>query len=198
MKKYFLALVFVLVLPFMLSAKENNAIRYKRFAVGTYFSNSYATGNWANYVKTSLGGGITVEYTLPLKINSFDLGVSLKSEFDALIPVSNGVLGSAFDIVVLPGAFLRYPFDFNKVTFALVPEVSYGFVMHNLKGRDNSSVSGVYLDQMISISAGMRLTVSSIKKLEFEAAPLCLICLEKSNILIQPGYRIGALYHFTK
>lgn len=198
MKKCFFALVFLLVLPFLLSAKETDPIRYKGFAVGAYFSNTYATGDWAKFVKTGIGCGLSVEYTLPVKVDSFDIGVSLKSEFDTLIPVSNGVLESAFDFIVLPGAFLRFPFDFNKVTFALVPEVSYGFVMHNLKGRASNSVSGVYLDQMISIAAGMRLTVTSIKNFEFEATPLCLIVLEKSSMLIQPGYRIGALYHFSK
>ena len=188
MKKCFCALVFVLVLPFMLSA----------VSVGAYFSNSYATGDWAKFVKTGVGGGLSVEYTLPFKISSFDMGLSLRSEFDVLVPSANGVVESAFDVIVLPGAFLRFPFDFDKVTFALVPEVSYGFVMHNLKGRANSSVNGLYVDQMISITAGIRLSVSSIKNLDFEASPLCLIEFEKSNILIQPGYRLGVLYNFSK
>ena len=198
MKKYFLVLVAALVLPLMLSAKENEATRYEGLAVGAYFSNSYAAGDWSKYVVAGIGGGVSAEYTLPFEISVFDIGISLRAEYDALLPAKDSVVESAFDIMILPGAFLRFPIFLDGVTAAFVPEVSYGLVMHNLKGKYNSDIDGFYTDQLISIATGLRLSVPKLEALEVEVSPMCLLGFEKSGVLLQPGFRAGALWHFSK
>ena len=198
MKKSFLVLVAALVLPFMLSAKENETTRYEGLALGAYFSNSYAAGDWSKYVVAGIGGGVTAEYTLPLELSLFDLGISLRAEYDALLPAKDSIVESAFDIIVLPGAFLRFPIYLEGVTAAFVPEVSYGVVMHNLKGKDKADIDGLYTDQLLSIATGIRLSVPKLEQLEVEVSPLCLLGFEKNGVLVQPGFRAGALWHLAK
>lgn len=198
MKKFFVILAAAFLLPFMLTSNENEATRYEGFAVGAYFSNSYAAGDWAKYVTAGIGGGLTAEYTLPVEISLFDIGITVRAEYDALLPASDSIVESGFDLMILPGAFLRFPIYLDGVTAAFVPEVSYGVVMHNLKGKDKADIDGLYTDQLLSIATGIRLSVPKLEQLEVEVSPLCLLGFEKSGVLVQPGFRAGALWHLAK
>lgn len=200
MKKLWLVLAAVLLLPFAAVSQESQEaelVRYEGFAIGAYFQNSYSLGKWAEHVNSSVGGGVSGEYTF-IQFPIFDLGFSARLEIDALIPQSNGLIKSATDFTLLPGAYLRIPFSAGKFSANFVPEFAYGLVIHNVTGVDKTDISGLYTDQVCLIAAGLRLTIPKLEQLEVELSPLCMFDFEQEHVIFQAGFRIGALWHLKK
>ena len=200
MKKLWLVLAAVLLLPFAAVSQESQDGEngsYKGFALGGYFQNSYSAGKWAEHTKSSIGGGVSVEYTF-IQFPIFDLCFSLRTEFDSLVPNPNGYIASATDFSLLPGAFLRIPFSIGNLSAGFVPEFAYGLVFHNVKGVEKADIDGLYTDQVCLIAAGLRIAIPKLEQLEVELAPLCMFDFEKEHVIFQAGFRLGALWHLKK
>ena len=179
--------------------KENikiDLIRYKGLAFGPYFKADFATGKWQKYISSAIGGGLSAEYTFPLNLTIFDFGVTLKSDAEVYIP-KNNLVKSGFDITVSAGAFIRLPFALGNLTAAFEPELLYGMVFHNLKTEELENVASLYTDQFLCLSAGLRLTIPKLELLEAEVAPQFTLTMENSNVILEPGLRIGAIWHLA-
>ena len=176
---------------------EKKKIRYKGLAFGAYGKAAFATGDWADYVTAAIGGGGGVEYTLPLNLSALDVGFSLRGECLALLPKSGGVVKSGLDFSVLPGVFVRIPFLVGSATAAFQPELSYGVVIHSINSDNTDMVESLYTDQVLCFSAGFRLSIPKAEKLEIELAPQCSAIFEKSDVIFQPGLRLGAVWHLA-
>ena len=66
---------------------------------------------------------------------------------------------------------------------------------HSLNA-DAEDVASFYADQILCLSAGLRLSLPKLEKLELELAPQCSVILEQSDVIFQPGVRFGAIWHF--
>ena len=201
MKKFWLVLAAVLLLPFAAVSQESQEaelVRYEGFAVGAYFSNSYATGKWAKHISSSIGGGINGEYTLPFEFSTFDLGAALNAEIASLIPNETGNIETATDISVLPGVFIRVPFTIGKITMSFNPELCYGLIFHKIQGKDDAIPSGIFSDQIFFASLGIRVCIPKFENMEFELTPAYQFAFETSGILFQAGFRTGLIWHFSQ
>ena len=174
---------------------EVEKIRYRGFALEGHFKGSFVTGELAEYITAALGGGAGIEYTLPLDLPVLDIGFSTRAEAQALLPKTDSLVKGGCDITVSAGAFVRIPFLLGKVTAAFQPELSYGLVLHSIKA-DDEDVGSLYADQIICLSAGLRVSMPKLEKLELELAPQCSAIFEKSDFIFQPGLRFGAVWHF--
>ena len=170
-------------------------IRYRGLALGAYFKGSFVTGELAEYITAALGGGAGVEYTLPLDLPVMDIGLSVRAEAQGYLPAKGSIIKGGCDITVGAGAFLRIPFLLGNATAAFQPELLYGVVLHSLNA-DDEAVGSLYTDQIICLSAGLRLSMPKLEKLEIELAPQCTVITESTDVIWQPGVRLGAVWHF--
>ena len=175
--------------------EEVQKIRYRGLALGAYFKGSFVTGELAEYITAALGGGAGVEYTLPLDLPVMDIGLSVRAEAQGLLPAKGSIVKGGCDITVGAGAFLRIPFLLGNATAAFQPELLYGVVLHSLNA-DDEAVGSLYTDQIICLSAGLRLSIPKLEKLEIELAPQCTVITESTDVIWQPGVRLGAVWHF--
>ena len=175
--------------------EEVQKIRYRGFAAGAYFKGSFVTGELAQYITAALGGGAGVEYTLPLDLPVLDIGLSARAEAQGYLPKTGSIVKGGCDITVGAGAFLRIPFFLGNATAAFQPELLYGVVLHSLNA-DDEDVGSLYTDQIICLSAGLRLSMPKLEKLEIELAPQCTVITESTDVIWQPGVRLGAVWHF--
>ena len=175
--------------------EEAQKIRYRGLAVGAYFKGSFVTGELAEYITAALGGGAGIEYTLPLDLPVLDIGLSARAEAQGLLPAKGNIVNGGCDITFGAGAFLRIPFLLGNATAAFQPELLYGVVLHSLNA-DDEDVGSLYADQIICLSAGLRLSMPKLEKLEIELAPQCTVITESTDVIWQPGLRLGAVWHF--
>lgn len=188
--------IFVLLFIFTkISAQENQKVQYEGAGLGAYFCNSYPAGKWSEYVKASVGGGLNADYILPVNLGIIDFGINLKAEFASLLPKATDIILSAYDITFAPGVLFRIPFTVGKLNAAFVPVVSYGIVVHNIKAKPESNVSGTYRDQVFCLSPALRFCIPNIKNLEFELAQLTSLAFENSTVVMQVGFHIGAIWY---
>ncbi len=172
-------------------------VRYDGFAFGAHFTTGFAAGGWSEFVTATIGGGADVEFTLPLGLPVFDLGVSLRFDCGAMLPKENSVVKGGCDVTLSAGAFLRLPFHIGRMTFAFQPELSYGIVFHNVSSDE--SIEGFYVDQQLCLSLGLRMSMPKLESLEIELAPQLMSFFEESDAGWQIGFRLGAVWHlYTK
>lgn len=172
-------------------------VRYDGFAFGAHFTTGFAAGGWSEFVTATIGGGADVEFTLPLGLPVFDLGVSLRFDCGAMLPKENSVVKGGCDVTLSVGAFLRLPFHIGRMTFAFQPELSYGIVFHNVSS--GGSIEGLYVDQQLCLSLGLRMSMPKLESLEIELAPQLMSFFEESDAGWQIGFRLGAVWHlYTK
>ena len=149
----------------------------------------------AEYITAALGGGAGIEYTLPLDLSVVDIGLSVRAEAQGLLPKTGSIVKGGCDITFGAGAFVRIPFLLGNATAAFQPELLYGVVLHSLNA-DDEAVGSLYTDQIICLSAGLRLSIPKLEKLEIELAPQCTVITESTDVIWQPGVRLGAVWHF--
>ena len=172
-------------------------IRYDGFAFGAHFTTGFAAGEWSEFVTATIGGGADVEFTLPLSLPVFDLGVSFRFDCGAMLPKENSIVKGGCDVTLSAGAFLRLPFHISRMTFAFQPELSYGIVFHNVSSDE--SIEGFYVDQQLCLSLGLRMSIPKLENLEIELAPQFMSFFEESDAGWQIGFRLGAVWHlYTK
>ena len=173
--------------------------RYESFAAGLFLMNQFAVGGWSEYAIANFGGGIDVEYTLPIALpNNMDLGASAHIDFGHTFPKSGTTLKSHNDIRFSYGAWLRIPFTLFGQFFAVQPELSYGLALSHTVGQNGSKANGWYSDQLVLFSPSFRymLPIQTLKELELEFTPLWTLSPEtKGNSVHNFGYRIGAIWH---
>ncbi len=175
--------------------EETQKIRYRGVALGAYFKGSFITGELAEYITAALGGGAGIEYTLPLDLPVLDIGLSARAEAQGYLPKTGSIVKGGCDITFGAGAFVRIPFLLGNATAAFQPELLYGVVLHSLNA-DDEAIGSLYTDQIICLSAGLRLNMPKLEKLEIELAPQCTVITESKDVIWQPGLRLGAVWHF--
>ncbi|MBR4791212.1 MAG: hypothetical protein IK024_10010 [Treponema sp.] len=194
-KRYFLTLFFLLFLVKPLFSQEKQSVRYKGAGIGMYFCNSYPAGNWKEYIKTSLGCGLYLDYVLPFNLPKFDIGINIKEDWSFVTPKKENI-NSILDFTFLPGVYIRIPFCIGNFKGAFVPDLSYGLSIHNVYGNKDSNISGFYFDQLIGITTGFRFCIPYFEKLEIDTSHVSTFVFEDSNVITQVGFRIGFVYHF--
>ena len=204
MKKSILTLVVLLLtmsIPLCAQndSSSNEVPRYEGLAIGVFGTNQYGIGEWSNWATATAGGGISLEYTLPVILPAnLDLGVSIHAEYSHLFPKADSSLKSCNDIIAYGGAWLRIPFLLGNARFAFQPEIGYGMTIHNAEGQKGSKAKGLYSDQMFSVSPAIRWIPPKVDSLEVEVSPLYTFAPEKDHSLSQIGARIGLIFHFDR
>ncbi len=181
--------------------------RYEGFAVSGFLSNEYALGVWSNFAVSNLALGGDVEYTFPhfLPLN-MDLGAAFHVDYGITIPKWGTTLRSHSDFRIYGSAYLRVPFRFLRLNFALQPELGYGVAINHCVGQNGSKVKGWFADQYISFAPELRFSVpipvSKMEELkwmqdiEFGFAPVWNIAPELSGTYVQNlGWRAGITWH---
>lgn len=180
----------LLLIPLFLFISMSNLTAQ---GIGAYFCNSYPAGKWAEYIKTSVGGGISAEYKLPLNFDIVNIGFNLRTEYTALIPKDLNKINSGSDATIIPGVFVSIPFSIGSLNASFVTELSYGIVVHKIKLDE---ASDIYIDQLICVSPGLRFYTPNYEKLMWEFAPFSTFAFEKSGVIMQAGFRLGTIWHF--
>lgn len=198
--KKLLAILFATALLTAAGAQETDLPRYTGFAVGAHFLNQYAVGDWADYAKANIGGGISAEYTIPLELPAnLDLGASVRAEAAHTLLKSDSPLESDNELRFGAGVWLRVPFALAGQAFAFQPEVAYLYDLHHAEGKDGAKTDGWYGDSTLSIALALRYTLPPLTNLEVELAPLYTVALEKEgNSVHNLGFRLGAVWHINK
>ena len=181
-------------------AAESDVPRYTGFAVGASFLNQYPLGDWKDFAKSNIGGGLSAEYTLPefLPFN-LDLGAAFHADFSHTSPKSDGTLESHDELRFSLGAFLRLPFSLFGQNFAFQPEIDCGLDLARVVGQNGSSLDEWQTGNIISVQPALRymIPVKAIDTVEFEASPLLTISPEKESVITNIGYRIGFVWHVS-
>ena len=181
------------------AAAGAEAKQYEGVAVGLSVMNQYPLGDWGDYAKTNIGGGLAAEYTLPHFLPlSIDLGASFRFEFAHTLPKSDTTLKSHNEIRAAAGLFFRIPFAIGGCTLALQPEVAVGASLNNTEGQNGAKASGWYTDTLIMVAPSVRFVppAEALSHIEFEIAPLWTMSLEDSNTVNNIGFRLGGVWHF--
>ena len=203
--KRFLAACSVLILMSLAFAQEQKSSieffsdevpRYEGFAVGAFLTNQYALGDYAEFAVCNIGGGLGVEYTLPLNLpKNLDLGISAHFDFDHVIPKSNSTLKSDEELRFAAGGWLRLPVAISGLDVALEPEFILGFSMFNTKGQNGSTAGGVYPGVIFGLAPSVRIMPPVMKNFEIEASPLFTVVPEQKHATVMFGLRLGLVYH---
>ncbi len=222
MRRTFLAVAALFLLAFPAAAKQNSAKTsgsdkppafvfldpsvpvFSDFAVGGFLTNQYGLGEWGKFALTTLGLGLDLEYTLPIKFpKNMRLGISQHVDYAHIFPKKGSNLKRGDDVSFSIGAFYRMPFSLFGQPFAFQPEISYAIYLHNVDGQNLSKASGWYSDQALVFAPALRWMPSKISKLpewarnsfEIEFSPVYTISIEHDHTLNQLGFRLGAVWH---
>ena len=222
MRRTFLAVAALFLLAFPAAAKQTSAETsgsdkppafvfldpsvpvFSDFAVGGFLTNQYGLGEWGKFALTTLGLGLDLEYTLPIKFpKNMRLGISQHVDYAHIFPKKGSNLKRGDDVSFSIGAFYRMPFSLFGQPFAFQPEISYAIYLHNVDGQNLSKASGWYSDQALVFAPALRWMPSKISKLpewarnsfEIEFSPVYTISVEHDHTLNQLGFRLGAVWH---
>ena len=151
---------------------------------GIYGYNEYALGNFVDYSKTALGGGLNLDYQFSSK---FPLGIGLRvqggynfEENDSIEKYWNlGALGALHYRFFLPKGFL------------IKPTVEYGIWTHSLNALNAEPKEFFQLDQVLQVALPFEWTNGTFV---FSLAPLYTLIFEKTEPLHQVGFRFGFTY----
>ncbi len=189
------AALLVGVFAFAEEASPNAPVsQYTGFSAGATVLHQYALGDYADYVLCNIGGGLVLEYALPLP-NMQSWGCSVHTEFGYTVPKSDSIFSSDSDIRATVGAWWRYPFALGNYWFAFQPELTAGLVIWNSKyDSDNSSVSDkTNVNFLLGIAPAVRWLATPV--LDVELAPLFTFAPEKDANTLMLGIRLGAVFH---
>jgi len=180
--KILVAILFALVLAHPVMAEDSNV------DISLYSVTRFSVGELAKYSSCSLGGGIAVEWKLPILPI---LGVSGRAEGQAALGVEEGI-ENWWNATFMAGAFVNLPLG-SAVT--LRPEFSYGVMLHMVKSPSRD-IDGVFADQIIQIAASLRISpqVMKAKGLSIELAPMYTLLTEKTAAVHYMGLRAGVNY----
>ena len=222
MRRTFLAVAALFLLAFPAAAKQKSAKSsgsdkppafvfldpsvpvFSDFAVGGFLTNQYGLGEWGKFALTTLGIGLDLEYTLPIKFpKNMRLGISQHVDYAHIFPKKGSNLKRGDDVSFSIGVFYRMPFSLFGQPFAFQPEISYALYLHNVDGQNLSKASGWYSDQALVFAPALRWMPSKISKLpewarnsfEIEFSPVYTISIEHDHTLNQLGFRLGAVWH---
>ena len=171
--------------------------RYRNFAAGIFGTNQYGIGGWSDYAAATLGGGLSLEYTTPLRLpGNTDLGASLHLDYAHIFPKSGSTLRRGDDLDFYAGLWLRLPFTAWGQRLALQPELGWGAALHNADGQNGSPAAGWYDDQAVTFAPALRWIPRRLDTVEIEFSPLYTLAPEKEHALNQLGVRLGAAWHF--
>mgnify|MGYP007069880957 CR=1 FL=1 len=166
--------------------------RFTGLALGVYGTGGYMLGDWADIARADAGGGIALEATL-VRLGAVDFGASGRAEAARVFPNDDGLLERETDFCATAGVFLRIPFGH----FAFQPEIAYGALVHAANGKTGARTDGVYCDQIVRASAGLRFVPPFAPRLEIEFAPVYSFSPEESHLLHKAGGRLGGVWHFS-
>lgn len=210
MKKHLFSLLALLFIFSPLAAQEEEAAkkpvieffsddvpRYTKLAVGIFGSNQYGLGGWGGFAPVMLGGGVDIEYALPLNLkNNLDFGLAAHIDYTHIFPNKDSTLKRDDDIGAVFSAWLRIPFLMFNQRFAFQPEIGYGLIFHNAEGQNGSTAHGWYMDQVTYLAPSVRWIPPKLDTLEIEVAPFYTFAPEQYNhTLNQLGFRVGLIWH---
>lgn len=177
-------------------AQESNepALRYTGFSLGVTALNQYAVGDYGEYVLCNLGGGLVMEYALPLA-QSYSWGFSLHGEYAHPLPKSGSIFKSDDEIRVTAGSWCRIPFALGNEWFAFQPELSLGIVRWNSKyDSQNITVSDKsHINFIVALAPALRWMATPA--FDVELAPIFTFAPEKEANTMMIGARLGAVFH---
>lgn len=220
MKRFFTTLIFFLFFSISLFceegisvANESEGLEESSFSlplkVGGYFDFNPVLGKLTNYFGINMGGGIAVEYNLPISVSEdLSLGFLLENlGISGRFSIGNytrknkteSPFTSMLNLRFQAGVFTVIPISNFGLSF--VPDISLGAILNMPKLNpeyNNSLPKNIYCDMLMTISLGGRYANENLLegKLEFELSPEYSIAFEKGNTLHYLGFRFGILYNF--
>lgn len=169
----------------------------KDMRAGAFFNFEPAAGDLSEFVMSSIGGGASFEAGIPLPFLE-NFGLSYRMTFDGGI-IKDTKLESLFIMRHTLGAYTRIPLPGNM--FSIVPEIDYGlsFYFPEVSGNGTKYIKNVYMDQILQLGAGIRLSHPDMLNgnFEFEFTPTYSLSPELGSAVHHIGFRFGALYKFA-
>lgn len=156
------------------------------FAVefGIYGYNEYALGDYQNYSKMSLGGGLNFDFQFSSKV---PFGIGLRAQAGYNFEENNDI--EKYINMSALGA-LHYRF-FLPSGFMIKPTVEYGIWTHSLNTPKVESGEYFQLDQVLQVALPFEWTNGSFL---ISLGPLYTLIFEESAPLHQVGFRLGFGY----
>lgn len=176
---------------FSVSAKEGK----DGLGLGISFIDQVPVGDYANFVRDTIGGGLTVEAALPLPLSFMELGVSGRIDYLHSLPKKGLTLSADDEMRFYAGAWLRVPFEIHGVQFAVQPELGYGLSVYKTDGQKGAKASGCYAGNLISFAPSLRWIPLESRRLEVELSPLFTWVYERPPYVVaETGARLGILF----
>ncbi|MEE0878225.1 MAG: hypothetical protein UH788_03010 [Treponemataceae bacterium] len=151
---------------------------------GIYGYNEYALGNFKEYSKTALGGGLNFDVQFSSK---FPLGIGLRAQGGYNFE-ENDSIDKYWNLAALGALHYRF---FLPSGFMIKPTVEYGIWTHSLNTAKVDSGKHFQLDQVLQVALPFEWTNGSFV---FSLAPLYTLIFEKTEPLHQIGFRLGFNY----
>lgn len=163
--------------------------------IGASFVNQVPVGDYANFVKDTLGGGLAVEIGLPFPLRYIEPGVSARFDFLHSFPKEGTTLGADNEMRFYGGAWLRVPFKIGGLSFAIQPELGAGVSLYKTVGQKGAKADGLYAGNLVCFAPSVRWIPKSLKYFEVEFSPLFTWVHESSPYVVaETGARLGVLF----
>lgn len=174
----------------------------KNIAIGFYQTDAWALGNFADYFSCKIGGGLNVDYVIPLK-NNYSLAPSFDFELGRLINNKNvqNIFSSSFYWTTKIGLNLNVPLYVKGAhDFYCSAKLSYGLFVQNIATRQNTNTlpKKSYIDQIISLNTIWSYVPTNLLqgKLQFNLTQEFSIVPTKNEMITFLGIAFGVQYKF--
>lgn len=205
MKRVILSILMILTISSFIFAQESEiSVEQSSFRkesnirLGAVMPIQAAIGDLNEFVGLHLGGGVKGEFDIPFPLPSYvKLGIGTKFQANVGF-LKDDILLSMWNLQMAPSFYAR--FNFLDETLILQPEISYGMQLNFLTKNDeyNNKVDGMYVDQMIQFSLGLRYSPAQLANgsFEFGITPFYVLCPENGNLAQYAGAELIFMYKF--
>lgn len=161
------------------------------FRAGLFGSGEATLGDYASYISSRAGGGLSAEFALPLLDGMFGAAAEVKG--DRLFASSDKVAGG-WSCAALAGVWYYLPL--GKSEFVFQPEVGAGVVVHGVQTKDEiqDMPNSAYVDFAVQLAPSFRFAPANLKGFEFELSPVYTFIPVQENVEQFLGARIGVRY----
>ena len=197
MRKKFVIIFFSVFMAFSVVAQNADKIPESKsissLSVGLTVLNQYPIGEYFEVQKAVLGGGITLEYTLPFLVSNLSFGASFEADYKYFFLDDTSSLKSLNDLVLSLGGFVNIPLD-KKNIFSFQPDISYGALFRFKNKKKNTNLNPFYFDSALILKPQFRCLIS--KKIVLNVYPLYTLTFENNSIFHELGFGFSALWKF--
>ena len=181
--------------------KEDESIEWLALSVyGLFDYPIYDTTQvFSKIISCGAGAGLGLEFGLPFELpRKNQLGLSVRSFWRHGFIKDTSIVANLEQLTVFGGVFYKLPLGTND--FELVPELSYGGLLHFVNKAEENGLNNIYFSHQIYFSPALRANVSGKSNfVMLEFAPVYTLTIENNaQMLHEVGLRLGAVLHLLK